>query len=344
LYSSGMRNQSGALGKGWTHNFDGNAAVSSDGFQAMGEDSALDAVGALVEHKASIDLLIDPDRSIASLVTATLGQRWFGDQLTENTVIVTQGLNGEIFVKLPDGSYNPPPGKAIKLTQNADSTYSYQTVNKTVLKFNAAGRPETLTDPNGLQVKYVYTGKDLTSVSNSLGRVLTFTSSDGRITQVSDGTRAVKYAYDASANLTTFTDTLAQNTTYAYGLPGQMTKLFYPSFPAVAAATNVYDSLGRVKTQTNARGKTYDYYFAGFRTEEIGPGGVERSNYIDGLGNTIQSRTPAGNWTVNSYDGQSPSLTRPTMISIGPSRQRSSWLRSTVAIASPRWSTTRTTR
>ncbi|MDQ0612258.1 RHS repeat-associated protein [Variovorax sp. W1I1] len=306
LYSSGMRNKSGSMGKGWTHNFDATAAVSSDGFQAMGEDSALDAVGTLVEQKASFDLLLNPARPIANLVAATLGQRWFGDQLIDNTVIVTQGLNGEVFVKLPDGSYNPPPGKAVKLIKNADSTYSYQAVNRSVLKFNTAGKAESFSDPSGLQAKYAYTGADLTSITNSLGRTLTFTNTSGKITQVSDGTRVVKYAYDAStSNLTTFTDSLNQNTTYTYALPGQMTKLFYPSFPTVAAATNVYDSLGRVQTQTNARGKLYDYYFAGFRTEEIGPGGVARTNYIDAQGNTIQSSTPIGNWTINTYDGQS---------------------------------------
>ncbi|RSZ30580.1 RHS repeat protein [Variovorax beijingensis] len=311
LYSSGMRNQNGSVGKGWTHNFNANVATSSDGFQAMGEDSALDAVGTLVEQKASFDLLMNPARPLANLVIGALGQRWFGDQLTDNTVIVTQGLNGEVFVKLPDGTYNPPPGKPIKLTKNADSTYSYQTLNKAVLKFNTAGKAESFTDASGLQVKYAYTGTDLTSVTNSLGRTLTFTNTSGKITQVGDGTRTVKFVYDANSNLTTFTDTLNQNTTYEYGvLPGQMTKLFYPSFPTVAAATNVYDTLGRVKTQTNARGKLYDYYFAGSRTEEIGPGGVARTNYIDGSGNTIQSRTPTGNYTINTYDGHSRLLTK----------------------------------
>ncbi|MDP9877263.1 RHS repeat-associated protein [Variovorax boronicumulans] len=311
LYSSGLKNQNGSMGKGWTHNFNATVATSSDGFQAMGEDSALDAVGTLVELKASFDLLMDTTRPLAKLVIAALGQRWFGDQLIDNTVIVTQGLNGEVFVKLPDGTYNPPPGKPIKLTKNADGTYSYQTLNKAVLKFNTAGKAESFTDSSGLQVKYAYTGADLASVTNSLGRTLTFTNTSGKITQVGDGTRTVKFVYDASSNLTTFTDALSQNTTYQYGvLPGQMTKLFYPSFPTVAAATNVYDTLGRVKTQTNARGKLYDYYFAGSRTEEIGPGGVARTNYIDGSGNIIQSRTPAGNYTVNTYDGQSRLLTK----------------------------------
>lgn len=311
LYSSGMRTQSGSLGKGWTHSFNATAAVNSDGFQAMGQDSALDAVGTLVEQKASFDLLMNPARPLANMVIGALGQRWFGDQLIDNTVIVTQGLNGEVFVKLPDGSYNPPPGKSAKLTKNADGTYSYESVNRAVLKFNAAGKAETFSDPSGIQAKFTYTGNDLTSVANSLGRSLTFTNTSGKITQVGDGTRTVKFVYDANSNLTTFTDTLNQNTTYEYGvLPGQMTKLFYPSFPTVAAATNVYDTLGRVKTQTNARGKLYDYYFAGSRTEEIGPGGVAKTNYIDGSGNTIQSRTPTGNYTVNTYDGHSRLLTK----------------------------------
>ncbi|VTU36699.1 Cell wall-associated polypeptide CWBP200 [Variovorax sp. PBL-H6] len=305
LYSSGMRNQNGPLGKGWTHNFNATAAVNSDGFQAMGEDSALDAVGTIVEHKASFDLLMDPARPLAKLVTATLGQRWFGDQLIDNTVVVTQGLNGEVFVKLPDGSYNPPPGKPVKLSRNADNTYSYETLNRAVLKFNAAGKAETSTEPSGVQAKFSYSGNDLTQVQNSLGRTLSFTNASGRITQVNDGTRSVSYGYDGNSNLKTFTNTLSQVTTFSYGLSGQMTSLYYPSFPTVAAATNVYDSLGRVKAQTNARGKTYDYYFAGFRTEEIGPGGTARTNYIDAQGNTVQSSTPAGNWTTNTYDGQS---------------------------------------
>ncbi|MDR6539781.1 DUF6531 domain-containing protein, partial [Variovorax soli] len=305
LYSSGLRNQNGPLGRGWTHNFNASAALNSDGFQAMGEDSALDAVGTLVEHKASFDLLMDPARPLSKLVTATLGQRWFGDQLIDNTVVVTQGLNGEVFAKLPDGSYNPPPGKAARLTKNTDGSYSYETLHRAVLKFNAAGKPESYTEPSGIQARFTYSGNDLTQVQNSLGRTLSFTNASGRITQVSDGMRSVSYAYDASANLTSFTSAVNRSTTFAYGLPGQMTSLYYPSFPTVAAATNVYDSLGRVKTQTNARGKTYEYFFAGSRTEEIGPGGTARTNYLDAQGNTIQSSTPAGNWTVSTYDGQS---------------------------------------
>jgi hypothetical protein len=193
LYSSGLRHQKGAFGRGWTHNLAASASVNSDGFQALGEDSALDAVGALVELKASLDLLTDPARPIEKLVIAAIAQRWFGEQLTNNTVIVTQGVTGEVFVKLPDGSYNPPPGKPVKLTRGADGSYSYETLHRAVLKFNAAGRAETYTEPSGLQLKYLYSGNNLASVQNNLGRTLNFTTNAaGLISQVSDG----RFAYD----------------------------------------------------------------------------------------------------------------------------------------------------
>lgn len=93
----------------------------------MGEDSALDAVPTLVEKLVSLDLLADAAKPLDKMVVATLGYRWFGDQLINNTVIVRQGLNGEVFVKLPDGSHNPSPG-------NAASPWP----TSTTLRFNSA--------------------------------------------------------------------------------------------------------------------------------------------------------------------------------------------------------------
>ncbi len=305
LYSSGLRTQSGPLGKGWTHNLAASTTIGSDGFQGLGEDSALDAVTSIVEKMVSFDLLSDVAKPLDKMVIATLGQRWFGDQLLNNTVIVRQGLNGEVFVKLPDGTYNAPPGNAAKLILNGDTSYSYETLNKARLNFNTAGKIATYLHPSGVQANFTYTGNDLTQVANSLGRSLTLTNTAGRVTQVADSTRNVKYVYDASGNLTTFTDATAKNTTFQYDLPGRMTKLFYPSTPAVAFLTNVYDTLGRVQTQTNANGKLYTYYFAGWRSEEVGPGNISRVSYQNALGKVTRSVNPLGRTTTTTYDGQS---------------------------------------
>jgi hypothetical protein len=39
-------------------------------------------------------------------------------------VVVSQGLNSEVFVKLPDGTYNPPPGSSARLIKNADGSFT----------------------------------------------------------------------------------------------------------------------------------------------------------------------------------------------------------------------------
>ncbi|WP_445369953.1 RHS repeat-associated core domain-containing protein (plasmid) [Methylomonas sp. BW4-1] len=304
LYSSGARTQAGALGKGWTHNFASKAAVNSDGFQGLGEDSALDAVNTIVEKLVSLDLLTDTAKPLDKMVVATLGQRWFGDQLLSNTVVVKQGLNGEVFVKLPDGTYNAPPGSAARLIKNADNTYSYETLHKDKLNFDSTGKIATFNHASGVQVKFTYAGNDLTQVQNSLGRTLTLTNTSGRITAVGDGSRSVGYAYDANGNLVTSTDATAKNTTFQYDLPGRITKFFYPSNPTVAFATNVYDSLGRVQTQTNANGKLYTYYFAGSRSEELDPLGGSKVSYYDSFGKVLKSINPLGKVVTNTYDGQ----------------------------------------
>src|SRR5690606_17482516 len=117
-----------------------------------------------------------------------------------------------------------PPGNAARLIKNADATYSYETLHRDQLTFNAAGRIATFQEASGVQVKFTYTGNDLTQVQNSLGRTLTLTYSGGRVTQVSDGTRSLGYAYDANGNLTTFTDATAKATTFQYDLPGRITQ------------------------------------------------------------------------------------------------------------------------
>jgi RHS repeat-associated protein len=310
LYSSGARTEAGPLGKGWTHNLASSVTVGSDGFQGMGEDSALDAVSTIVEQMVSLDLLSDPLKPLDKMVVATLGQRWFGDQIINNTVIVRQGLNGEVFVKLPDGSYNAPPGNSAKLTLSG-STYTYETVHKAKLNFNAlnatngAGKIATYVHPSGVQANFTYSGANLTQVKNSLGRVLTVTNTSGRITKVADGTRFVKYAYDSSGNLATYTDAASQNTTFKYDLPGRLTQLFYPSNPTIPFLTNVYDIRDRVQTQTNANGKLYTYYFAGSRSEEVGPDNSSKVSFLDSLGKVVKSVDPLGRTVVNVYDGQS---------------------------------------
>lgn len=304
-YSSSARTQGGPLGNGWTGNLTATVATGSDGFQGMGEDSALDAAATITEKLVALDLLSDPTKPLTNMVVANLAQRWFGEQITDNTVVVKQGLNGEVFVRLPDGSFNSPQGNSSKLSKNVDGTFKYQTLHMAALAFDASGKLATYTHPSGVQAKFTYSGNLLSQVSNSFGRTLTLTYTSGRVSSVSDGVRSVAYTYDAAGNLATFKNALLNTTTYQYDLPGRITKIFYPANPTTPFVTNVYDSLGRVETQTNAYGNLYTYYFAGSRSQEVGPLGQTRTSYLDASGKVLKSINPAGRALLHTYDGQS---------------------------------------
>ena len=71
--------------------------------------------------------------------------------------------------------------------------------------------------------------------------------------------------------------------------------------PTVAQVTNVYDTLERVQTQTNAMGKVWTYHFAGSRTQELGPLGQSRVHYFNGAGKVLKAVTPTGKITTNTH-------------------------------------------
>ncbi|QIE27519.1 RHS Repeat protein (plasmid) [Caballeronia sp. SBC2] len=304
LYSSGMKNQSGVLGKGWTHNYDIRLRTASDGFIGMGDRLALDAVGTIVEHKASLDLLSDPAAPAEKFLSAVVAQRWFGDQLVDNTRIVTFGLNSEVFARLPDGSFSAPPGNGAYL----DSSYGanrmmYRAVSGAYYSFNI-DKVSFYLQPDGKITTFVWSGNQLTGVKNHAGRSLTLTYANNRLQSVSSPQQTVRYAYDGNDNLISETDPDGFATRFEYDQPGRMTKFYQAGFPSTPVVSNTYDTLDRVQTQTSAAGNLFNYYFAGSRSEEVGPGGSSRTDYIDAEGNLLQLADPMGNWTIKDYDGQ----------------------------------------
>lgn len=302
-YNSGSRLDDGPLGLGWTHNFDITAGLASNGFQGLGEDSPIDAAAAIVEHYVSIDLL-QGSKTNERVVIATLTHRWFMDELIDNLVTVKEPGNTSKFVKLPDGSYNPPRGVASTLTEEADSSYLLQTKHGILLDFDTEGRITTWKDPNNNTVTFSYSAGKLQSVGNGLGRSLTFTYDGEHISQVSDGTgRSVEYVCDAAGNLADVTDCNGNTTTFEYDTDGMLARIYYPSHPTDPFVTNTYDSVGRVETQTDARGNAYQYYFSGFRAEEVNPLGDSSIWYFNSQGKTILEVDALGYETSYIYDG-----------------------------------------
>jgi RHS repeat-associated protein len=322
-YVSGNRLVKGPLGLGWTHNFAITAKSDSDGLQGMGEDSPIDAASAIVSLYAAFDLL-NPSQPLDRVVLSTLVTRWFMEQLVGNVVAVKgQAARPEVFVKLADGSYNPPLGSSTVLTVvSAPYTYTYTTKGGVQLLFNTAGNLVSWTNTAGMTVTLTYdtaTPPKVITVANGLGRQLTLGyNASNQLAQVSDNSspvRSVAYAYDAansSANLTSFTDPAGKATTFSYDIPGRLTQVFYPSFPT-PFVTNTYDTLGRLMTQADANNgpsnnTTWQYFLAGYRSEEVDPLGTRHVLYNNPRGKVTKVvRDLAGTnqtTTLNALDAR----------------------------------------
>jgi RHS repeat-associated protein len=302
-YSSAAQYTDGPLGRGWTHNHNMAAAVSSNGHLALGERSAAGGAASIVELFIATDILADTARPVEKLVTVSLAGAYWVDVMVNNTVEVTTTEGARTFIKQPDGSYTPPTTVPCALTLSA-GIYTVTLIDGVKYNFNASGQISTIVFPNGMTVTYTYTSGKLTSISNGLTRTLTLAYTGTRLTSVSDGTgRSVSFTVDGSANLTQVTDAFGKIYSFVYDQPGRMTQAFKPGSAINAMVTNVYDSLSRVQTQQNARSQTYTYYFAGARTEELDPVGNKWVKYFNRFGYLTRMINALGFEWKTTYDG-----------------------------------------
>lgn len=294
-YNSGQRLVSGPLGLGWNHNWGYSVAVNSDGFQGFGQRSPISAAAGIAELYVSQDILNTGGTApppFANSLIASLSNSWLAGQTTNNTVVIS-GPNLYLeFVKLPDGSYNPPVGCANVLVLNGDGTYTMVTPQKQKMNFNSTGQIATWSFPTGVTIIFSYNANgQLQTVSNgvpSLSQVwhtLTLNYTGSVLTSVSDGTgRSVTYTVDGSSDLASFKDANGQTWQYAYDQPGRLTTIYRPANPGNAFITNVYDSLSRVKTQSNAEGEQSSFYIANARSESDDPLGNKHVLYFNSAG------------------------------------------------------------
>lgn len=208
--------QGTALGNGWKHNFEIGASISSDAFQAMGEDSATDSVSTIAALY-TMRTLYRATQGIDTRITSMFVADWWASNLQDNAVVVNMPGRAYTFMRLPGvtGSaptFNGPVNSPVSLTQSGVRTgpsgngspavtYLYDTISFSMLEadgstllFDKAFRPgvdglgkkvfqpTTWSYPSGIVVTFkhdeygVNNDSCLTKVSNNLGRSLTFTT------------------------------------------------------------------------------------------------------------------------------------------------------------------------
>ena len=301
-YSSLDASRPGALGYGWTHNYDTRIVEHSAWQGGMGLRTPAEAVPLMVATMVAGDMALNEDNP-KGWATAALASKWATDQLTTNAITVYMGNKALTFVHLPDGSYNPPPGVTMSLSKT-NGLYGLSERNGRRYNFNAASRLASITDPDANTMTLAYnTATNLSVVTDASGRTLTFQYSGAWLANVVDSTgRSVTLQGDSATNLTAFTDVIGSIWRYAYDTNHCMTATIEPG--GVTNALNTYDSLSRVGWQANGRGLVSQMLYADYRTVELDPASNRRTHYFDDKQREICREVVPGfsSWAV--YDGQ----------------------------------------
>jgi YD repeat-containing protein len=140
-------------------------------------------------------------------------------------------------------------------------------------------------------------------VADESGRTLTFAYQGARISSITDPlNRTVAYGYSAAGDLTSVTDARAKVWSHTYDTGHRMLTKKDPNNNAVL--TNVYTSLDRVYTQTDAKGGVtrFDYENDGGRTDAVDPRGGVTRYYFDTSYRVTQTYDPYNKIVNRFYD------------------------------------------
>jgi RHS repeat-associated protein len=201
-----------------------------------------------------------------------------GGGMDEHLTVIDQHINLQgpggwdlTFYSNGSGGYAPPPGADSSLVANLDGTYTLtQNATAEQLHFNSAGVLTSDVDRNGDTIVYTTTGGNLSSITDTQGRQVTFSYSSpvaaNLVSKVTDSTgRNWQYLYTSAngfAELTQYTDPAGRMTTYAYDSSGRINRI---TDPLTNQTTFAYDSQSRVASMTyvtntvNGTGPTTTY-------------------------------------------------------------------------------------
>ena len=150
---------------------------------------------------------------------------------------------------------------------------------------------------------------NLTKITTPNGRYLTFGyDTSNRITQVTDILgRTILYTYDANGNLWKVTNPMSGVSEYTYDTGHRLLTAKEPN--GNTHVTNVYDANGRVQTQTQADGTTYQFAYT-----------------LDGSGNVTQTDVTDPRGFVTRYAFNSAGLTTSIIRALGqPEAQQTTY-------------------
>ena len=149
---------------------------------------------------------------------------------SNNAVVIAFGDgHSEMYATNGAGGYFSQPGIYNVLTAGGGS-YTLTTKEQQKYNFNPSGQLTSIVDKNNNAITLAYTGNNLTSITNTVERVISFAyNANNCLTNITDPLgRTVRFAYDANTNLISVTDTRDGLTQFSYDQYHQITNAIDP--------------------------------------------------------------------------------------------------------------------
>ncbi|MDP7025246.1 MAG: RHS repeat-associated core domain-containing protein [Kiritimatiellia bacterium] len=304
LYDSSQCYAKRSTGYGWQHNLDISANLISDPNPSLGARQPMDLVPLIVRCVVVGDLLKDglaPENYlISSIVT-----KWESDHVIDNAVAVRLGERTHEYVKMPDGTFNPPPGVTDQLIET-NGAYRLLKRYGTQYDFNTNGMLASIQDADSNNVSFAYNAQtNLQTVTDAYGRTLTFGYTGDLLSSVTESagglSRSVALDY-TDDQLTGVTDVEGNEWEYEYTTNGLLAAVIDPLSQVVQS--NIYNAVGHVVTQFNGNSGPWALSWSGY-TKRIGDSlGGEQTHEFDDDGRLIAQTDALGNTAYRFYDGQ----------------------------------------
>jgi RHS repeat-associated protein len=169
---------------GWRHSLEISAEWVNNGLEALGETSALRASRSIATIYAALDLARSP--TSAKRLTASFAAYALASSYMKNAFVVHVPGGAQVFVKLPDGSYDSPiNAPSAQITSNESRSVPFMLGSQNVL-FDYSGTSLQYRSPAGDFANFswgsaalIVAGATYLEVTNPAFTITDWTSADG---------------------------------------------------------------------------------------------------------------------------------------------------------------------
>ncbi|MBU7030457.1 MAG: DUF2341 domain-containing protein [Theionarchaea archaeon] len=107
-------------------------------------------------------------------------------------------------------------GSHFTLVKNGDNTYTLTTASSIVYEFNTSGELTEIKDLDQNTITFNYSEGSLVSITDTIGRSVSLTYSNNRLSKITYNSAEIEFSYDANGCLQWMEDFLNRRTSYTY--------------------------------------------------------------------------------------------------------------------------------